>query len=321
MHFNQKNFAFVDIISTLFLAVLCCSNFLGLLYITDGGIAFSAIGSSVIVVFYYYLVDLIKQNKEILYKKKFIHASSVFILFFIAISFISFFLMSHFINIEYNCKDAIVNEANQKLDKVDSLSIIYKTRSNIDIQNLEYQMKTKLIIYKTAPDMVLKNELKSFPYNISESLLNNPNSIDISMVTNSVMAPVILKIEKNTQTIDTNINRNSLKLRRVFNNWKRMSLVSSYSRLNFFVASTKKEVDKMLAELPLNIKPSRIVFNDAKLPLNSPLKLNEKFKPNLGIPITMILLTHFLILAPVFLQKTRSYSSAASNPIVGSLEI
>jgi hypothetical protein len=311
---KQTNFLFVDIVSSLFLAFLLISNFLGLLYITDGSIAFSAIGGIVIVIFYYFLVGLLKQNKEDLYKKRFMHFSLVFVILFVAISMVSFILMSHFINIEYNCKNSIKESANKKLDLTDSLLTIYKIRSTIDLNDLDQNLKLKLTSYKTTPnDNILKSELEIEPYNVKRRILNNPSSIDVDMVTTAIMAPKRLKIEKNIENLDTNTRLNTVKLRRVFNNWDRMSLVSAYDKLNAYVINTKKSVDKLLGELAFDKSPTELVLDNSKLPLNNPSKLSKKFAPDYTIPIIFILITHFLILVPVFFHNIRRYKTP--NPI------
>jgi hypothetical protein len=321
---KQKNFLFVDLVSALFLAFLLISNFFGLLYITDGSIAFSAIGGVIIVIFYYFLVDLLKRNKEVLLKKKLMHFSLLFVFFFIAISGVSFILMSHFLNIEYNCKGAIKDDAYRKLDKMDNMLTIYKSRSATDIQDLDSRIKIKLSTYKSTPNSDLKKELVEAPYYVSESSLNNINSIEnTDSLANSIIKSTKTNIEKNIDELKSNISNKTANLRKVFNHWQRMSLVSAYDRLNNEVENTHKDVDAKLSKLPFDKRPTGIIPDSTKLPLNNPVRLNEKFAPDYTIPLVFIFLTHFLILIPFVLHKTRSYSSSSSNsiPSGGSIEI
>ena len=145
---KQQNFLFVDIISSFFLLLILTGNFMGLLYITEGNIALSLLGSLVLVVCYYFAVEQLKQNKEAMYKNNFLHKSGVFWLFFLVLSYVSFNLMAHFINVEYNCKNQIKAEATAKLNLVDSLVIVYKRRANEDIQNFDAKLDSKLQTYK-----------------------------------------------------------------------------------------------------------------------------------------------------------------------------
>ena len=61
---KQENFLFVDLVSSIFLIALLLGNMFGMLYITDGNIAISLIGSLLIVVFYYFILQMLKRNKE-----------------------------------------------------------------------------------------------------------------------------------------------------------------------------------------------------------------------------------------------------------------
>jgi hypothetical protein len=321
---KQKNFLFVDLVSALFLAFLLVSNFFGLLYITDGSIAFSAIGGIIIVIFYYFLVDLLKRNKEALLKKKLMHFSLLFILFFIAISGVSFVLRSHFLNIEYSCKSAIKDDAYQKLDKMDAMLATYKSRSAAEIQDLDSKLKIKLSNYKSSPNRALKNELVESPYYVSESALNNLNSIEnVDSLGNSIVKSTKTKINKSIDELKSNISNKTTSLRKVFNHWQRMTLVSAYDKLNSEVERTQKDVDMKLSELPFDKRPTDIVLDKSKLPLNNPVQLNKKFAPDYTIPFVLIFLTHFLILIPFFLHKTRSYSSSSNSsiPSGSSIEI
>ena len=61
---KQQKFLFVDIISSFFLLLILIGNFMGLLYITEGNLALSLLGSLVLVVCYYFAVEQLKKNKE-----------------------------------------------------------------------------------------------------------------------------------------------------------------------------------------------------------------------------------------------------------------
>ena len=111
---KQQNFLFVEIVSSIFLLILLIGNFLGLLYITDGNIVISMLSSMFLVVCYFFAILFLKKNKEQMMKHKFLHSSLLFWFFFIILGAASFFLMSHFITIEYQCKQQVQNEAKQK---------------------------------------------------------------------------------------------------------------------------------------------------------------------------------------------------------------
>ena len=140
---KQKNYAFVDIVSGIFLLVLFFSNFLALLYITDGNIVFSGLISFFIAVLYFFVVEQMRKNKEALIRQGYKHFSLLFVVFFTVLSFCSFILMSHFINVEFNAKKQVQEEAKQKIQLVNNFVSEYDRRSNTDLQNFESSLAKK----------------------------------------------------------------------------------------------------------------------------------------------------------------------------------
>jgi len=327
---KQKEFLFVDIISSIFLLLILFSNFLGLIYITNGSITLSVVISIVIVIFYYFLVDQLKKNKEQLYKNKLKHFSSLFILIFLGLSLISFSLTSHFLNIEFYCKDAIKQEANHKLDQVVELVDLYKDRSRKDMMDYQAILEAKLTAYKDTPDDIsLWTELSQRPYDIDKGTLDDPENINVDAVSRNSTQIRQTIIDNNITALDSTVSKNE-NMRSVFNNWKRMSLMATYDELNKYVKETQVKVDEKLASLPINKELSYIDISDDKLPLDSPSMLNKKFPPSFIIPFITILITHIFILIPFFSFKIRGYvapnikkqkGAGSSSGSSGSIEI
>lgn len=316
---KQQNFLFVDIISSFFLLLILIGNFMGLLYITEGNIALSLLGSLVLVVCYYFAVDQLKKNKEAMYKNNFLHKSGVFWLFFMVLSYVSFNLMAHFINVEYNCKNQIKAEATAKLNLVDSLVVVYKNRSKKDIEVFEATLKTKLFNYKSNNSNVLRNELVAEPYNVASSVLNNPAFINVNEVANAKVTPYATKIDTIIRNIEKNISITRPRYQSVFDNWKRFSLVETYAKLNQYVYDNVALINAKITELPLD--KSQIPKPDfqKQLPLNSPSELTILYKPNYWIPIIFIILTHLFLLIPFFTHKIKGYTGNSKE--IDPLEI
>lgn len=310
---KQQNFLFVDIVSSIFLTIISIGNFIGLQYITEGNFAISLLVSLLLIVCYFFVVKLLKNNKEIMLRKNFMHASLLFWVFFIFLAVVSFTLMSHFINIEYNCKNQIKSEASQKISLVDSLLEVYKKRSKDDIQNFEAQLKTKLNDYKSTKSNVVRNELTLEPYLINTSTLNTPDYINVNSVTNSKVNPYQKIIEKNIQNIDSTIALNSKKYKSVFDNWKRLSLMNTYIKLNEYVDANVKLINSKIEDLPLDKTKINITYNKNILPLNNPFKLNKQFQPNFLVPFAVIVIIHLFILIPFLSHKVRGYKKNSSD--------
>jgi len=297
---------------------------MGLLYITDGNLVISMLGSLFLVICYFFVVQLLKKNKEEMINKNFLHGSLLFWMFFLFLGFVSFNLMSHFINIEYNCKQEIKKEATSKIRLVDSIAIVYKERAKEDIQNFEAKIDSTLTLYKATKNNALRNELLSAPYLVSQNVLLTPELIDIKRVTAAQVLPYQLKIEKNNENINKTISLNSKKYQSVFNNWKRLSLVATYSLLNQYVEENVKLINSKIAELPLNKTEIKVSPNTIQLPLNSPIKLNKRFPPDIILPLIIIIVIHLFILIPFLSHKVRGYgksslkSSSKSNSNLNS---
>ena len=306
---KQHNFLFVDIVSSIFLLVMLIGNFMGLLYITEGNLVISILASMFLVVCYYFVVQLMKKNKEQMIRNKFIHHSLLFGAFFLILGFISFYLMSHSINIEYNCKEQIKKEATAKIKLVDTLVAEYKKRSKTDILNFEAQLKTKLTSYKSSRSINTKNELLQEPYKVDASILASSAYINVNQVAGAKVTPCFLKIQKNINNMDTTIILNSKKYQSVFDNWKRLSLVATYSKLNQYVDENLVLINTKIADLPIDKTPIIISYNKNFIPLNSPSKLNKLYPPKVALPFFIIIITHLFILIPFLTYNVRVYNS------------
>ena len=181
-------------------------------------------------------------------------------------------------------------------------------------------MKTKLSQYISTKKSSLKNELLQSPYRIENTVLENPNYINIQEVAAAKIMPYQLKIEKNKKNIEKTIELNNKKYQSIFNNWKRLSLVDSYNNLNKYVDDNLNVINGYIEELPLNNSKIELSINKKQLPLNSPSELSKTFKPNVLIPALVILFTHLFILIPFLAFNVRAYENTKSNN-TGTIEL
>jgi hypothetical protein len=99
----------------------------------------------------------------------------------------------------------------------------------------------------------------------------------------------------------------------VFDNWKRLSLVASYTKLNQYVGENLALINTKIAELPLDKTPILISFDKTQIPLNSPSKLNKLYPPKIALPFIIILIIHLFILIPFFTEKIRTYTTISNR--------
>lgn len=270
---KQENYNFIDIVSGVFLLILFFSNFLALLYIFEGNMAFSGLISFFIAALYYFTVELMRKNKEALIRQGFKHFSLLFIGFFLLLSFVSFVLMSHFLNVEFNAKGKVQQEAQQKLQLVTDFVTIYEKRSRTDLTDYESNL----------------------------ALNGSPQYI-----INASVRPYQIKVQNSKIFLKRKLTKNNEKFNKVFQNWQRTSIMKTYTNLNEYVKQSKDIVDKKLADLPVNKSPIQVsnLPNDT-LPLNNPFKLNVDYPPSYGFTIAILIFLHSGILLSFFLSKTR----------------
>ena len=184
--------------------------------------------------------------------------------------------------------------------------------------NFEAQLKTKLTIYKSTKSKTIKNELLEDPYKVDAGILINPQFINVDEVASAKVNPYQLKIEKNNENIEKTIGLNSKKYQSVFDNWKRLSLVATYSKLNQYVEENIGLINTKIEELPLDKTPIEVSFNKNQIPLNNPTKLNKLYPPQITLSLIVIIIIHLFILIPFLSHKVRGYKNSTpknnSNP-------
>jgi len=308
---KQTKYLFLDIASSIFLLILFISNFMGLLFILDGNVGLSLLASTFITICYFFTVILLKKNKEMMIKNKLIHFSTFFWLFFIALFVISSYLMSHFINIQYNCKDKIQKDALSKIQAVRDLKDSFVNRSSNDLLNYDVLLKTKLNSYVNNPNLALKrNLIDSFHL---DSTIFNTSFISPSAIVSGKLKIYEIIDSNAIKNIDSTIVLNCDNYQAIFDNWKILKLVNAYNSLNDFYLNSLTYVNKKLSALPLDTSSIENQLLTNPLPLNNPSKLNKLYPSNSLVPNLFVLFMNLFILIPFIFEKVRKYNASVPN--------
>lgn len=310
---KQKNFLFVDIVSSIFLLLLLVSNFLGLLYITEGNLILSFLISMFIIVCYFFILKVLKNNKEMMSKNKYMDKNIILWVFFIILSFGTFALTTHFLNVEFNSKVAIQQDAEKKLDIVNKAFTEYRNRARIDLQEYEGRLKIKLQNYNKDQTDSIKNKLLAKPYSLPSTAFQNRNNINVNAVANAAVTPLETVTNNNINALENKIAIDNKKYSDVFENWRRTTLMSTYADLNEYVDSSVKLINTEIQKLPFQNDPLALPEGNPILPINNPVELYNRFKPNLLIPSAAVLVTHLFILIPFFTEKVRKYGKSYTD--------
>lgn len=308
---NNNRFLFVDIVSTLFQIILFVGNFLGFLYIFDGNIAFSITGAALLSILYFFLIQLLVDNKELMLKNKFKHGSSLFWVFYLVLAFCSFYLFKHFINVEYNAKQIVQQTAQKKLDVVTEAIGIYDERASKALAQYETEFKRNLEQWSSHGDYNAQKALLEAPFHIEKTAING-RGFDVAKLIESHLTPIQLRIETSINQLDSVFNENNKKYISVFSNWKRLSVVQTYVNLNQYVEKSTTRINDMIKSLPYDNEPVVFEYDKKNIPLSNPSALAKMYPPNVIIPFIAIVIIHFFLLIPFISQQVRVYKSPSS---------
>ncbi|MEJ5964221.1 hypothetical protein [Pedobacter immunditicola] len=312
---KQENFLFVDVISSIFLLILLLCNFLGLVYVTEGNMLISLAGSLLVVIFYYFVLQLLKRNKERMFNVGYLKSPATFFFaVFIVFGLVSYFFMIHLVNIETNCKVKLQKEAEEKMTLVKKLTTDYKNVANESLQSFEAKFKNKLLAYKIHRTNILRNELSQAPFSLPDAILNSPSqNIDVTASTDATLNAYRIKISENNILLDSLIFKKADYYTKSFNQWDRLNLSTNYNDLNNFVKTSLILVNDKIKELPINNEPFLISIKDNELPLENPVKLAKLYTPNYVIPFIIILVMHLFILIPFWTYRVPIYRRSQNN--------
>ena len=133
----------------------------------------------------------------------------------------------------------------------------------------------KLSKYQNRPTNTLRAELEAAPYYISSSTLSDPANMNAFAISQVSLNGVKSKFDAYTQMLTKNIKNTDSIYRPVFDNWRRLSLISSLNEVDAYLKQTKDSINIKLAELPFNKDTLSVNVATTKIPLDSPSKIKE----------------------------------------------
>src|SRR5690606_38800556 len=117
-------------------------------------------------------------------------------------------------------------------------------------------------------------------------------NINIDQVTNAAVSPLKAVTNKQIADLDNNLKTGHKEYSDVFENWKRIQLMSKYSELNEYVNTSVAKVNSNIQKLPFQNQPLVLQSDNSILPIPTPVELYNKFHPDLLLPSAVVLLTH-----------------------------
>ena len=202
--------------------------------------------------------------------------------------------MSHSININFNCKNKIQTEINNKLYLVnDCTNELYK-RGVDDFQN--FQNDREQINRGLLPN---------------DGLIKWENDAKLFVKPSKEMFFRDFQIFKNSIISDENLYKKK------FDNWNLFKLMENYKKVSDFVDLNYKKINDKLNKLPIDKSNLKIKKINNKLPLDNPLELNAKYPTSLlgfMFSFLFIVIVHIFLLIPYFKVSRNIYVEDLEEP-------
>jgi hypothetical protein len=289
---NKEKLNAMEIFQLIVILLITLINYVGFTYLVDGNFIlspFMALATfSLYVVSYRLISD--RNNKSQIMNKNFVSFYSLFFIVLFALFLFNWFLTAHTYNIMSNCKTSLKAESSIKIEAVRGAIEDYKKRYKKDFTNLDY--RTLSLLSTLNPTSI--NELSGFPYNVSQSVLNNPSSINPVAIKNNVLKRV--QQEHNINTVDSTLNKELDKIAKVYDNFTLFRLANNYSNLNKNLEKIVANLNKKVEKLPYSNKAIQISFPKNELVLSEPFELAKKFQLGLLLPLLVSLFLNGILL-------------------------
>jgi hypothetical protein len=305
---NKQGLGAMEIFQLVVIFLILMINYIGFTYLVDGNFIFSIFLAAATFGLYLVSLHFIQTKKDSIFNNNFINFYSIFLIILFLLFLLNWFLTAHTHNIMSNCKTSLKTESSVKIDAVRQAIEEYKNRYQKDFKNLDY--RTLSLLSHLNPTAI--NELSGFPYNVSQSVLNNPSSISPVAIKNNVLKRV--QQEHNINTVDSTLNKELDKIAKVYDNFTLFRLANNYSNLNKNLEKILATLNKKVEKLPYTNKAIQIHFPKNELVLSEPFELAKKFQLKLLLSLITSLILNSLLLVNFVLKvrKTRSGSRSDS---------
>jgi hypothetical protein len=279
------------------LAILFACLF-GLSYVTKGNEILSVAGAMGIILMLGAAVHLMIKSKSNKENKGVTPLEWISYVFYIVIAVGSFFIIRHFINVDYVLKDEIITASNNKLKQNEDMFKEYKKQVDATLDIIDTNLRNV---------MMKSNAQKRDSFAL--------NGVDPSKISNYTIERENIKASNEKRALEDFVTLEQeflifkQKKEQVLRNWQQF-------RLHRTLLEIDNEYDKSLATLQATFKApeknqawNRFSFDYPTSPrqdnlIESPKALIKKFNPNILMPLLVILLAHFFILMPyLFMER------------------
>lgn len=289
---------FTYIFQVLGILAVFFSCFLGLNYMTKGNIILSSIGSFVIILVLFGSVYLMMQGKERKDNEGITAKELLAFILYGVFAVGSFFVIRHFINVDYLLKDDIKTISINKLDENEEM-----------FKQYEEQVEATLDIIDTN----LRNAVMKSKSGLRDTFALN--GVDPSRISNytterkNIREANEKRAKKGLVSLEQDFLTFKLKKEKVVQDWEQFKLHRTLLEIDDKYDNTLATLQELFKAPEQNEAWNRFSFQYPSIPrqdglLENPKALVNEFKPNILKPLLGILLIHFFILMPyLFMER------------------
>jgi hypothetical protein len=316
---NSKPFLSILHYLGLLFATLCV--IFGMLYITRGNDVTSIVMSLLVALCFFGVVQALIFFKAKANRKKISLPEIALLLVYLIITLLVSPVILHFLNTEFALKDKIKDIGNSKLNAIEQMVTDYEDQVRRDTALIRTTISTELTSYFNIPKTDFVNrgtyeaKLKSPPFNIDFSGKGLPDDLLKNRLYTQTSQSVASNYKRLTNILNTVKPENEAFVadaRWIIDDWVRRRLNRTYYEIDDRMAENLEKLKAVKPDFDFQAREAE------ELPLDKPLDLIRLYQPNWLLSISMMLLLHFLLLAPYILIAGSGRIYPQSGPLGGT---
>ena len=292
------------------LLLLFLLSFMGGVYIFNGNMIYSFIVALIIIAVLTLLVVALTSQKSRDRNKGYTVSEGLLTLVYIAAAVGSFFLMAHFVSLEFLLKDDIVQLGREKVEAMEKMLVDYEQTVEKTAENIDRDIDNAINAYDTHGNIGRLNaELEPYSIQIDDGNVNaaaaarsdNRSKLD-------AQKSRAYKGFDDITALTEEVARNS---RANLEGWKRSKLHQTFIDIDTRTEMNAARLDTMF-RAPASAGAdywnkyeftTELPEESGEVLISSPFSLLEKYDPGLALPVIVAILLHLGILLPYFLTQ------------------
>jgi hypothetical protein len=297
------------------LGILGTSLF-GISYIFNGNEIISVLGALGLILILWVLVSFMMKGKELNVNKGFTITEGISIGLYAVFAIASFFIIKHFINVDFVLKDDIKTSTLNKLGKIESMFTDYKKQVDGTLDIVDTNIRSAIL---SKSRNALKDTFALNGININKVSNYDSERTNIKAANEKRALNGLVSLEQDFLTFRQ-------KKERILNKWQQFQLNRTLLEIDDEYDNTLSTLQTKFEAPEENKAWNRFKFNFEGSPrqddlIVSPQALNDKYKPSWIIPILFAFVMHLFAVSPYLtmgrLGTRRIYIKKYQDKVIG----